>query len=63
MGGVYWERHFPPTVKALLDNQSVDGSWLAEKHHYDAQFGHRYTTALAVLALGTPNQLLPIFQR
>ena len=52
-----------PTVRALLENQSPDSSWPAEKHHYDAQFGNAYTTALVVLTLGTPNQQLPIFPR
>jgi hypothetical protein len=63
MGGEYWRTYFPPTVRALLDNQSPDGSWPAEEHHYDAQFGNAYTTALVVPTLGTPNRLLPIFQR
>ena len=34
-----------------------------ESHFHDAQFGNAYTTALVVLCLGAPNQLLPIFQR
>ena len=63
MGGKYWRSHFPRTAKALIDNQSPDGSWPAEKHHYDARFGNAYTTALVVLTLGAPNQLLPVFQR
>lgn len=63
MGGKYWRAHFPRTAKALIDNQSPDGSWPAEKHHYDARFGNAYTTALVVLTLGAPNQLLPVFQR
>ena len=63
MGGKYWRLHFPPTAKALIDNQSPDGNWPAEKHHYDAPFGNAYTTALVVLTLGAPNQLLPVFQR
>lgn len=63
MGGKYWRQHFPPTVKALIENQSPDGSWPPEKHQYDGRFGNAYTTALVVLALGAPNQLLPIFQR
>ena len=63
MGGKYWREHFPPTAEALVANQSPDGSWPAEKHHYDAQFGNAYTTALVALALGAPNQLLPVFQR
>ena len=63
MGGKYWEQFFPRTVRALLANQQPDGSWPAESHKNDAQFGNCYTTALVVLSLGAPNQFLPIFQR
>lgn len=63
MGGKYWAEHFPKTALTLIENQSPEGSWLPEKHHYDARFGNAYTTALVVLTLGTPNQLLPVFQR
>jgi hypothetical protein len=50
-------------VRTLLANQQADGSWPAESHFNDAQFGNAYTTALVVLSLGAPNQFLPIFQR
>jgi hypothetical protein len=63
LGGRNWEAFFPIVVRTVLDNQQSDGSWPAESHHYDGQFGNAYTTALALLALGAPNQLLPIFQR
>jgi hypothetical protein len=63
LGGRYWQTFFPDAVKTLLANQRPDGSWPAENHHHDAQFGNAYTTALALLALGAPNQLLPIYQR
>ncbi len=63
MGGKYWEQFFPPTVRALLANQQPDGSWPAESHKNDSQFGNAYTTALVVLSLGAPNQFLPVFQR
>jgi hypothetical protein len=46
----------------LLANQSADGSW-PEESNQDMRFGRTYTTALVVLALGAPNQFLPIFQR
>ena len=62
IGGKYWEEFFPPTVKTLLANQNRDGSWDAEKI-LDRQFGKSYTTSLVLLALGCPNQLLPIYQR
>jgi hypothetical protein len=63
LGGRYWQEFFPPTVATLLANQRPDGSWPADIHWHDGQFGNAYTTALVVMALGAPNQLLPIFQR
>jgi hypothetical protein len=63
LGGTYWEKFYPKAVHTLLDNQQPDGSWAAESHFHDGQFGNAYTTALVVLTLGAPNQLLPIFQR
>jgi hypothetical protein len=63
LGGEHWSRFFPWVVNTLLANQRDDGSWPAESHYYDAQFGNAYTTALVVMTLGAPNQLLPIFQR
>lgn len=63
LGGSYWERFFPRVVKTLLANQQPDGSWPAESHFNDGKYGNAYTTALVVLTLGAPNQLLPIYQR
>jgi hypothetical protein len=63
LGGRYWEQFFPRAVNTLLANQRANGSWEAESHHHDARFGNAYTTALVVLTLGAPNQLLPIYQR
>jgi hypothetical protein len=63
LGGRYWEDFFPRTVHTLLENQQPDGSWPAESHFHDGQFGNAYTTALVLMTLGAPNQLLPIFQR
>jgi hypothetical protein len=63
LGGKYWQQFFPRTVRTLPANQQPDGSWPAESHFNDAQFGNSYTTALVVLSLGAPNQFLPIFQR
>jgi hypothetical protein len=63
MGGHYWEQFFPSTVKTLLANQQTDGSWPADAHLSDGKFGNTYTTALVVLSLAAPNQILPIFQR
>jgi hypothetical protein len=63
MGSPYWEQFFPRTVRAILANQKSDGSWDAERNGHDRQYGNAYTTALVVLSLGAPNQLLPVFQR
>ncbi len=63
LGGEAWKKFFPPTAKVILQNQAPNGHWEAESHHYDSKFGNAYTTALMVLTLGAPNQLLPIFQR
>jgi hypothetical protein len=63
LGGRFWREFFPRVVPILLVNQRPDGSWPAESHFHDAQFGNAYTTALVVLTLGAPNQLLPIYQR
>ena len=63
LGGRYWTEFYPSTVKSILANQLPDGSWPAESILSDAKYGTRYTTALCVLSLGAPNQLLPIFQR
>jgi hypothetical protein len=63
LGGSYWQQFFPRTVNTLLANQQSDGSWPVDGHAFDAQFGNAYTTALVVMTLGAPNQLLPIFQR
>ena len=63
MGSPYWEQFFPRTVRAVLGHQNADGSWDAEKFQRDRKFGNSYTTAMVILAVGAPNQLLPIFQR
>jgi len=62
LGGNYWDRFFPNLMKALTEAQHSDGSWDSEEPN-DGEFGNRYTTALAILALATPYQLLPIYQR
>lgn len=62
MGGRHWEEFFPPTADTLVRNQNGDGSWDAEGAH-DGMYGRAYTTALVLLGLGAPNQLLPVYQR
>lgn len=63
LGGRHWAEFYPRTVDVLLSGQAYDGSWPPEKHTNDEPFGNAYTTAIGVIALGAPNQLLPIFQR
>ena len=63
LGGKYWEGIFPPLVKAVLSAQSADGSWPPEPSRGDSVYGNLYTTALAVLSLTPPYQLLPVYQR
>jgi len=62
LGGQYWEKFYPDFQQVLLENQNADGSWDAEAAR-DERFGNVYTTALIVLALTPPHQLLPIYQR
>jgi hypothetical protein len=61
LGGRYWEEFYPPLAKVLLANQLRDGGWEAEAQ--DPEFGSAYSTALAILCLTPPYQLLPIYQR
>ncbi len=62
LGGDYWHRFFPDFLDVMARNQAFDGSWQAEAIR-DGKFGNVYTTALSALALSTPYQLLPIYQR
>jgi hypothetical protein len=61
LGGQYWERFYPETAATLLANQRPEGSWTPDAR--DATFGNAYGTALIVLTLTPPYQLLPIYQR
>ncbi|MBL9138617.1 MAG: hypothetical protein JNK85_22300 [Verrucomicrobiales bacterium] len=63
LGGSFWERFYPPLVRSLLSAQQADGSWPPEPAAGDAVFGNVLTTALAVLSLTPPYQLLPVYQR
>jgi hypothetical protein len=62
LGGEHWAKFYPPLLEVLLRNQRADGSWDAEAHR-DRMFGNAYTTALVILSLTPPYQLLPIYQR
>lgn len=62
LAGRYWTEFYPILVRTLIDNQRPDGSWDVEPAT-DYQYGNAYSTALSVLALSAPHQLLPVFQR
>jgi len=62
LGGTYWKEFYPVMSRTLVTNQRPDGSWLPEPKP-DEMYGNTYSTAMAVLALSPPYQLLPIFQR
>src|SRR5436189_92707 len=59
LGGEFWSSFYPELLDALAQRQQSDGSWPPEPHRNDRIFGNAYTTALAVLALSAPYQLLP----
>jgi hypothetical protein len=63
LGGRYWKQFFPSLVSALLRGQQSSGEWPPEPYANDRVYGNTYTTALAVLALTPPLQLLPVYQR
>ncbi len=66
LGGQYWDRFFPPLVDVLLGAQGPDGSWPPEQALETSEvsvFGNALSTALAVLSLTPPYQLLPVYQR
>ena len=64
LGGKHWQTFYPQIVRIMLANQNADGSWSPEANlREDGRYGNHYTTALSVLALSAPNQLLPIYQR
>jgi hypothetical protein len=63
LGGRYWKQFFPRLVNVLLQSQQSSGEWPPEPYGSDRMFGNTYTTAMAVLALTPPLQLLPVYQR
>jgi hypothetical protein len=63
LGGEYWRKFYPPLAITLIENQSPQGCWQPESANNDAYYGNGYTTALAVLSLTPPYQMLPIYQR
>jgi squalene cyclase len=63
LGGRYFKQFFPSIVNVLLRSQQSSGEWPAEPYGGDRVFGNACTTAMAVLSLTPPLQLLPVYQR
>lgn len=63
LGGHYWKQFFPNLVRVLVRSQQSSGEWPTEPYGSDRMFGNTYTTAMAVLSLTPPLQLLPVYQR
>jgi hypothetical protein len=63
LGGVYWKGIYEPLAEALLAGQRGNGSWPPEPQGSIGRVGNVYTTAMAVLSLTPPYQLLPVYQR
>jgi len=56
-GGREWTRYYRAISGRLASSQSSDGSWMGD------HVGTSYGTALAVIILSLPYQLVPIYQR
>ena len=55
-GGKYWKFWYPRVAELLIATQRPDGSWVDSP-------GFPYATAMGVLALQVPANLLPIYQK
>jgi hypothetical protein len=62
LGGNYWKSYREKLHKALLGNQSSNGSWQGGDAS-DGGVGPNYCSAMAVLALTVEYRYLPIYQR
>ena len=62
LGGEHWKAFFPKTSNVLIKNQRRDGSW-SKCNSSGHMYGRCYSSALSILALSAPNQLLPVFHR
>jgi hypothetical protein len=56
-GGREWERYYKSVAARLSSQQSGDGSWMGD------DVGTSYGTAIAIIILALPYQLVPIYQR
>ncbi len=55
-GGDSWQRWYPAIRNELVNSQNTDGTW-------PSRYSAEYSTAMALIVLQIPNNLLPIFQR
>jgi hypothetical protein len=62
IGGDYWKKFYPQLARTLVSAQGGDGAW-RPRSGGDVQYGEPYMTALSILALSPPFQMLPIFQK
>jgi hypothetical protein len=62
LGGSYWEQFYPEFSAVFVGGQNTDGSWDPESGKHSI-YSNCYSSALAILALTPPYQLLPIYQR
>jgi prenyltransferase beta subunit len=60
VGGKDWEDWYARVVDWFIPKQGADGSWSQTSRR---EVGPVYQTAIAVIALSTPDHYLPIFQR
>jgi hypothetical protein len=66
VGGEHWKNFYPRLVRTLMSHQSPDGHWRLDRWigwGNETKLGPAYYTAVAVLCLTLPDQLLPIHQR
>ncbi|MCB1100482.1 MAG: terpene cyclase/mutase family protein [Verrucomicrobiae bacterium] len=63
VGGEYWRETFPKALSELVRNQRKDGKWEPSNGPKEEVFGPSYFTALGILTLTPPYQLLPLYQR
>jgi hypothetical protein len=63
LGGRHWKQFFPSLANVLVRSQKSSGEWPPEPYGSDSSFGNTYSTAMAVLSLTPPLQLLPVYQR
>lgn len=63
LGGQEFRDFYPPLLHLLSINQHTDGSWEAESFPGDKELGQVYSTALSILALSPPYEMLGTYQR